>query len=411
MKNYLQVNKEIYSKDDLNSLYRNIEAIPEMIAVEGKLIALCIKHPFELIGLVNYIAGKNGSSLLLNPGIPFEAAYDAAEKAGCNYLIYENCQRVIEVCKNNNEIEPSLFQYSSGTTGEPKLVQRYWKNIRKEITFYNKAAPFYNNERPLVLVPVSHSFGLIAGVLTAIERETEPIIMTVKNPKFIAQIIKSTDNLIIYGVPFLFHILDSLKGVSLQYNKVLSSGSPLSKNLLKSLQQKSNMVLQQYGCSEVGCISIGADIKSSFEVGKALGYLDVKVNGNKEQPDEIIVSFDEYTIHTNDMGYFSDSNSLHILGRCDDIINVSGLMVIPSDVEDVINKMQQVSEVVVYKTKHKVWGEAVKAMVVANSNLTKDKIRAWCIKHLPPYKVPGDILLVSEIPKTSTGKICRKLLQ
>ena len=66
--------------------------------------------------------------------------------------------------------EPSLLQYSSGTTGEPKLIRRAWTEVDTEITAYNEALNCEVDEVPIVMAPVSHSYGLICGTLSAITR-------------------------------------------------------------------------------------------------------------------------------------------------------------------------------------------------------------------------------------------------
>lgn len=72
------------------------------------------------------------------------------------------------------------MQYSSGTTGEPKLIRRAWTEVDTEITAYNVALNCEVDEVPIVMAPVSHSYGLICGTLSAITREVKPIIITNK---------------------------------------------------------------------------------------------------------------------------------------------------------------------------------------------------------------------------------------
>jgi len=71
--------------------------------------------------------------------------------------------------------------------------------------------------------------------------------------------------------------------------------------------------------------------------------------------------------------------------------------------------LEGVQEAIVYRGKHPVMGEIVKAKVI--SHVDPVKIREWCIQHLPSYKVPYEIESVNEIPKNKTGKVSRKLLE
>ncbi|MNC41684.1 Long-chain-fatty-acid--CoA ligase [compost metagenome] len=100
-----------------------------------------------------------------------------------------------------------------------------------------------------------------------------------------------------------------------------------------------------------------------------------------------------------------------MLARIDDLINVSGLKVNPYEVESVILQHPEVQEVVIYRTKHSVWGEAVKALIVSSTTMETSTIRRWCKQYLPGHKIPGVIQFVNEIPKLSNGKVSRKLLE
>ncbi len=99
------------------------------------------------------------------------------------------------------------MQYSSGTTGEPKLIRRAWTEVDTEITAYNEALNCEVDEVPIVMAPVSHSYGLICGTLSAITRGSKPVIITNKNPKFALNIVRNTEKHIIYAVPLMLHIM------------------------------------------------------------------------------------------------------------------------------------------------------------------------------------------------------------
>ena len=74
------------------------------------------------------------------------------------------------------------------------------------------------------------------------------------------------------------------------------------------------------------------------------------------------------------------------MGRMDDVINVSGLKVFPIEVEETMLRLEGVQEAIVYRGKHPVMGEIVKAKVI--SHVDPVQIREWCIQHLPFIKFP-----------------------
>lgn len=195
-------------------------------------------------------------------------------------------------------------------------------------------------------MPVSHSFGLIAGVLSAIARETEPVIVTDRNPKFAFHAIRSIRKPVVYAVPFLLQLLLQLGTREFRFHRLVTSGAPLTERLLSQLIRDSGKVWQQYGCTEAGCISIGAVLDSPTNVGKPLGHLKVSLRpvsaAETDEPagddpvQEIVVESGASAIETRDAGRMTEDGVLHVLGRMDDVINVSGLKVFPSEVERVI---------------------------------------------------------------------------
>lgn len=398
-----------YNDRDFDKRIDELLQINQLKKIEGKLVGVCLGEPFDFLSLIFYIMKSQGSILVIHPETPLENATETSRKAGCSYLIYQDCQEIYTLNGSFPFHEPSILQYSSGTTGEPKLIERSWNNIERETDDYNRKLFFDSSEVPIILVPLVHSYGLGSGVLAALKRGSIPIIVTGRNPKFMAYMIKKTKKSIIYGTPFFFNLLLSLKDPELQFHKVVSSGAPLSEKLLDQLRHNSYEVFQQYGSTETGCIALGKALTSATDVGSPLQYLTVTINGNSGLG-EIRVSFDNKVVRTRDLGYFSDTGSLNVVSRMDDLINVGGQKVIPYEVETVIARLENIKEVVVYKTKHPIYGEAVKAMIVASGAITIATIKNWCQKYLPPFKIPYLIEIVEEISKTPNGKISRKLL-
>ncbi len=423
----LFVDDRLYGKHDFDLRSKELSAMEEMRFPDRKRFAVCVAHPFDLLSVLQHVRDNEGSVLLLHGDTPFASAKASAMQAGCNVLIYRDLTGVVRLSDTLHARDPALFQYSSGTTGRPKLVERRWRDVDLEIASYNRSLRSSADEQAVILVPVSHSFGLIAGVLAALSRGTEPVIVHNKNPKFALHRIRSVGKPVVYAVPFLYHLLNSFAKDEWRFHKWISSGAPLSEALIKRLQQKGEDVWQQYGCSEVGCISLGNQLTSFTDVGRPLRHLQVSfsresVSGGEGVPaaSEIVVSRQasagqsavRSAVHTCDIGYMTDRGNLHVLGRMDELINVSGLKVVPSEVEAVIGLMRGVKETVVYRARHRVWGEAVKALVVPSSDLVRpEDIKAWCAQHLPAYKVPGAIQFVKEIPKLPSGKVSRLMLE
>ncbi|MBT5828375.1 MAG: acetate--CoA ligase [Alphaproteobacteria bacterium] len=114
-----------------------------------------------------------------------------------------------------------------------------------------------------------------------------------------------------------------------------------------------------------------------------------------------------------DGAYKSKSGNFRITGRVDDVINVSGHRIGTAEVEDVINLHNLVSESAVIGYPHAIKGEAIQAFVIISetaNNLTEEIINL--IKdHIGSFAKPDKITIVSDLPKTRSGKIMRRILK
>jgi len=112
---------------------------------------------------------------------------------------------------------------------------------------------------------------------------------------------------------------------------------------------------------------------------------------------------------TGDYAIIDESGYVKIVDRKKDMINVSGFNVFPSEIEEVVNSMPQVAESAVIGIPNEHSGELVKLFVVArDAKLTAETIKAFCKENLTPYKVPKEIVLVDDLPKSNIGKILRR---
>ena len=106
---------------------------------------------------------------------------------------------------------------------------------------------------------------------------------------------------------------------------------------------------------------------------------------------------------------------LRILGRVDDVINVSGHRMGTAEVENAINEHEDVIESAVVGYPHDIKGEGIYAYVIVGTKLNDDKIKDEIInvvrKVIGPIAKPDKIQIVSGLPKTRSGKIMRRILR
>ncbi len=118
---------------------------------------------------------------------------------------------------------------------------------------------------------------------------------------------------------------------------------------------------------------------------------------------------------TGDGAKRDDNGMYRILGRVDDVINVSGHRIGTAEVEDAINQNNDVIESAVVGFPHEIKGQGIFGFVIVKSqNENEDyfnSIRNTVSQHIGPIAKPDKILIVPGLPKTRSGKIMRRILR
>ena len=114
-------------------------------------------------------------------------------------------------------------------------------------------------------------------------------------------------------------------------------------------------------------------------------------------------------IYMTDLGYL-ENGYLYLVGRRDDVINVGGLKIAPTEVEDVVLRHETVDECVCIPYEDKRFGRVVKLLVKVKGGceLNAEELASYIADKVEDYKVPKFIEAVDEIPRTFNGKIDRK---
>ncbi|KQK29043.1 AMP-dependent synthetase [Bosea thiooxidans] len=118
----------------------------------------------------------------------------------------------------------------------------------------------------------------------------------------------------------------------------------------------------------------------------------------------------EKQLHTGDLFRTDEDGFLYFVGRKDDIIKTRGEKVAPKEVETVLHAHPGIAEAVVTGVPDPVLGHAIAAVVVrSDESLSERDIIRHCAAHLEDFMVPKIVEFRSELPKTDTGKVSRRL--
>jgi acyl-CoA synthetase (AMP-forming)/AMP-acid ligase II len=133
------------------------------------------------------------------------------------------------------------------------------------------------------------------------------------------------------------------------------------------------------------------------------GYL-----GNREATDATIDR--DGWLHTGDLGRFDDEGFLYLGDRLKELIKVKGFQVAPAELEAVLRTHESVADAAVVGVPDDEAGERPVAFVVADGELDRDELQRFVDGQVAPYKRPREIVALSALPRSPTGKLLRRML-
>jgi acetyl-CoA synthetase len=113
-----------------------------------------------------------------------------------------------------------------------------------------------------------------------------------------------------------------------------------------------------------------------------------------------------------------NDGAIWLLGRVDDVMNVSGHRISTTEVESALVSHESVAEAAVVGAQDAITGQGIVAFVIlrggiehANGEALVKELRDHVAKEIGPIAKPRQIMVVNELPKTRSGKIMRRLLK
>jgi long-chain acyl-CoA synthetase len=342
-----------------------------------------------------------------------------------------------------DETRPHYIMYTSGTTGNPKGVISTFKT-RVWALYYSYIQMSDNDTGSTVAIHASPLYHL-AGIQSLINsicitKSLDPT--SVILPKFTA---KNYIDAITEYQPTELRLVAPMMGMILQEPKLLLNaklGSVKCIWLTSSLAPDKMMreakyffknlflIHNPYGLTETGPIfgsshplgvpkpfnSVGYPLKG-VETRIVDGVLQVKsqalltsYNNNKDAYQKVMTE-DGFFI-TGDLFKKNKYGYYFYIGRSDDMFKSGGEKIYPIEIESVIDKHPAVATSAVVGVEDDVKGFKPYAFVELKSGekVTGEQIKNYAIKNVATYQIPRQVWTVDEIPKTTIGKIDRKLL-
>jgi acyl-CoA synthetase (AMP-forming)/AMP-acid ligase II len=285
-------------------------------------------------------------------------------------------------------------------------------------------------------MPLFHVHGLLASVLAALAAGGAVVVPSRFVPgRFLRHATENRVTWVSAGPTLHGMILDKLGGARVPTLRFARScSSALSPELLERCEAAYGVpMVEAYGMTEgshqiasnplppgkrkvgsVGVASPGVQIRIVDPQGADAELGEVAIRGPGVTPGYVAnqaandaAFFDEGWFRTGDRGRFDSDGYLVLEGRLKELIIRGGENISPFEIEAVLAAHPSVSDAVAFGIPDARYGEEVGAAVVLTGKSDEGALRGWCAGRLAPFKVPRQIFVLDEIPRTPTGKLQR----
>ncbi len=345
----------------------------------------------------------------------------------------------------------AIFQYSGGTTGDPKAAIGLHRNLVANTVQFRRwlVGLEEGQETVLAAIPLYHVYGMVIAMSLGVALGAGMVL--IQNPRDLEDVLANIERhqpTLFPGVPNMYQAInrhpDVVSGkINLSSIKACISGSaPLLLETKQTFEAVTGgKLMEGYGLSEAptathcnpmfgqnreGSIGLplpdvdcrivdledGATPLKPGERGELIIKGPQVMQGYHQRPDEDQITLVNGWLYTGDIAWMDADGYFYLVDRKKELIKIGGLQVWPREVEEVIALHPAVKEVAVAGVPDAEGVEMVKAWIVPQPGqpISADEIRSWCRQNLANYKVPAVVAFREVLPRTTVGKVLRREL-
>jgi fatty-acyl-CoA synthase len=331
---------------------------------------------------------------------------------------------------------------TSGTTGTPKGA-KLTSGEASALKSILDRTPWHVEENVVIVAPMFHAWGF-SQLIFAASMACTVITRRKFDPEATLELIDRHRATGLCVVPVMFdRIMDLPDDVRSRYSGrslrfAAASGSRMRPDVVIAfMDQFGDVIVNNYNATEAGLIASATpeDLRAAPDTaGKPAPGTEIRIldkDFNEVPTGEtggIYVRsstlFEGYTsgatkdfhngfMSSGDVGYMDADGRLFVVGRDDEMIVSGGENVYPIEVEKTLAAHPDVAEASVMGVDDKDYGQRLAAFVVLekDSEATADSLKQHVRDNLANYKVPREIVVLDELPRSITGKILRNELK
>jgi len=342
----------------------------------------------------------------------------------------------------------AALMFTSGSTGKPRGVMVSHQNIIANTNSIIEYLSLTSADRIMAVLPFHYCFG--TSLLHTHLRVGGSVVVDPRfmYPEVVLQRMQATGCTGFAGVPSHYQILlrrSKLARMSFpKLRYVQQAGGQLAPAFIKELREAlpGKQIFIMYGQTEATArLSYLAPEMLETRIGSVgRGIPGVKLsvldeNDNPVKPGdtgEIVAEgenvclgywrdqeesarcFRNGRLHTGDLATVDEDGLIYIVDRAKDFLKCGGKRVSCRQLENVLLNLPELLEVAVVGVPDEVLGEAAVAHLVLRnpkSGPTADDLKNFCREHLPPAFIPKHFVILSALPKNSSGKVLKALLR
>ncbi|WNI25646.1 AMP-binding protein [Streptomyces sp. ITFR-16] len=345
----------------------------------------------------------------------------------------------------------ALISYTSGTSGTPKGAMNSHGNIMVNAERQRTGHPIAEGAAYFALAPLFHITGMVCQLAACLTNAGTLVLAYRFHPGVVLDTFAEHCPAYTVGPSTAFMALAATPGVTPEhfasFQVISSGGAPLPPALVEKFRTGFGPYIRNgYGLTECtapcasvppereapvdpvsGTLSVGVPgpdtvVRIIDENGAEVpfgeqGEIAVRgpqvVSGYWRLPEATAAAFPDGELRTGDIGFMDREGWLYVVDRKKDMINASGFKVWPREVEDVLYTHPAVREAAVVGVPDPYRGETVRAYVSLRpgSSVEPGELGAYCKERLAAYKYPREVEILTELPKTASGKILRRELR
>lgn len=338
--------------------------------------------------------------------------------------------------------KPRTVLLTSGTTGTPKGARMTSGEVGALKSILDRT-PWRAEESVVIVAPMFHAWGF-SQLIFAASMACTIVTRRKFDPEATLELVDRHRATGLAVVPVMFdRIMDLPEDVRKRYSCrslrfAAASGSRMRPDVVTAfMDQFGDVIVNNYNATEAGLIASATpeDLRAAPDTaGKPAPGTEIRILDQdfKQVPTgevgQIYVRsgtlFEGYTsgatkdfhdgfMASGDMGYLDDQGRLFVVGRDDEMIVSGGENVYPIEVEKTLASHPDVAEAAVLGVDDEQYGQRLAAFVVLapDASATPDSLKQHVRENLANYKVPREILVLDELPRSSTGKILRNELR